>query len=129
MLGQRRYERVAFFCPVQLTVLPAGQTIPGMTFDISIGGVGVATSMMLERGTSVRVRFQFHDAAKNKICEEVFGRVAYSRADEDGDRIGIEFMQTIQESSNPLLARKLNSDGNINAAVEQEDDRRVVSHR
>ena len=28
------------------------------------------------------------------------------RADEDGDRIGIEFLETIQESTHPELARQ-----------------------
>jgi hypothetical protein len=39
----------------------------------------------------------------------VLGRVAYSLADEDGDRIGIEFMETINGSAQPTLANKLNS--------------------
>jgi hypothetical protein len=37
------------------------------------------------------------------------GRVAYSRADEDGNRVGIEFIEPIQESAQPALARKLNA--------------------
>ncbi len=39
----------------------------------------------------------------------MLGRVAYSRADEDGNRIGIEFLETIRESAQPLLAQKLNN--------------------
>ena len=41
--------------------------------------------------------------------EDVLGKVAYSRADEDGNRIGIEFLETIRESTHPALTRKLNN--------------------
>ena len=106
MLGQRRYERVAFYCPLQLTVLPNGPAVPGRSFDISIGGVGITTEIALERGT---IRPGPIPPAKRSrpraIDEDILGRVAYSRADEDGDRVGIEFLETIQESTQPELAR------------------------
>jgi c-di-GMP-binding flagellar brake protein YcgR len=109
MAGQRRYERVAFFCPVDLTVQPNGPTLPGGSFDISLGGVGITTEQLLQRGQTVRVRFHLRNGAAGKIDEEVVGRVAYCRADEDGDRMGIEFLETIRESTCPVLARKLDN--------------------
>lgn len=109
MLGRRRYERVAFFCPVTVVVLPDGPAMQGRTFDISLGGVGVTTQRMLERGQSVRVRFHFQRGADVPVDEDVMGQVAYSRADEDGDRVGIEFLQPVSESISPMLAYKLNN--------------------
>ena len=109
MAWQRRYERVAFYCPVQLTVLPNGPAVPGRSFDISIGGVGITTEIALERGQSVCVRFHLQNGAPEGKDEDILGRVAYSRADEDGGRVGIEFLATIQESAQPELARKLNN--------------------
>lgn len=108
MLGRRRYERVAFFCPVELHVLPAGPVVPGRTFDISIGGVGVTSQIMLERGQTLRIRFRFRDASNVAVDEDVMGQVAYCRADEDGDRIGIEFLETVDEAAHPMLAYRLN---------------------
>lgn len=108
MLGRRRYERVAFFCPVTVSVLPNGPAMLGTTFDISLGGVGITTERMLERGQSVRVRFHFRQGTSEAIEEDVMGQVAYSRADEDGDRVGIEFLETVDESKHPMLAYKLN---------------------
>jgi hypothetical protein len=108
-IEQRRYERVAFYCPVDLTVLPNGPAVPGRSFDISIGGVGIITQIALERGQSVSVRFHMHNGASESKDEDILGRVAYSRADEDGDRIGIEFLATVQEAAQPMLARKLNN--------------------
>jgi hypothetical protein len=109
MLEQRRYERVAFFCPLQLTVLPNGPVIPGTSFDISLGGVGITANLFLERGQTVRVRFHLQNRSHGPVEEELFGRVAYSRADEDGDRIGIEFLETINNSTQPELLRRLNA--------------------
>jgi hypothetical protein len=74
--------------------------------------VGVTANIMLERGQAIRVAFRLQvgrNGSAETIEEEVFGRVAYSRADEDGDRIGIEFVETIRESNQPVLAKKLNS--------------------
>jgi c-di-GMP-binding flagellar brake protein YcgR len=107
MQGQRRYERVAFFCPVDLTVLPDGKTVSASTFDISLGGVGLATPMVLNRGQAVRVRFHLRNGSNGRIDEDILGRVAHSRADEDGDRIGVEFLETVHESTNPALTRAL----------------------
>ena len=60
-------------------------------------------------GQSVRVRFHLPNGSYKWIREDVVGNVAYSRADEDGNRIGIEFWETIQESRQPVLAQKLSA--------------------
>jgi c-di-GMP-binding flagellar brake protein YcgR len=109
MLGQRRYERVAFYCPVKVTVLPNGPVMEGNTFDISIGGVGIVAERHLERGQNVRVRFYIHNGNNKTIEEEALGRIAYSRADEDCTRIGIEFFETVRDTSMPALAHKLDT--------------------
>jgi hypothetical protein len=109
MAWQRRYERVGFFCPLHLTVLPNGPVVPGNSFDISIGGVGITTTVPLERGQMVRVQFHLQNGAPEAIHEEVLGRVAYCRADENGDRAGIEFLEKIGDAMQPELARKLNN--------------------
>ncbi|MBU4273155.1 MAG: PilZ domain-containing protein [Planctomycetes bacterium] len=107
MTGQRRYERVAFFCPLQLTVLPDGPTVSANSFDISAGGVGLTAAVFLERGKDVRIDFHVRNGSIEETDECVLGRIAYSRADEDGNRIGIEFLETIRESAQPALTRKL----------------------
>jgi c-di-GMP-binding flagellar brake protein YcgR len=109
MLGRRRYERMPFFCPVTVSVLPDGPALSGRTFDISLGGVGITAQRMLERGKTVRVRFHIQNGSDVAVDEEVMGRVAYSRADEDGDRAGIEFLQAVNDSMQPMLAYKLNN--------------------
>lgn len=107
MNGKRRYERVAFYCPVQLTVLPDGPDVPGNTFDISLAGMGLAAEVFLERGQDVLVRFHPAKGSPPDKDESVLGRVAYSRADEGGNRLGIEFVKPIRESTQPSLTRRL----------------------
>ncbi|MBN1394415.1 MAG: PilZ domain-containing protein [Pirellulales bacterium] len=109
MIERRRYARMAFFCPVRLSALPNGGPVAANTFDISIGGVGLAAPVSLERGVDVRVRFIMKNDSGELVEEEVLGRVAYTQADEDGNRIGIEFLEVVSESSHPMLTRKLNS--------------------
>jgi c-di-GMP-binding flagellar brake protein YcgR len=105
MDDRRRYERVAFFCPLQVTLLPSGPTVPGSSFDISLGGVGLTANIAMERGQSVFVYFQIRGPSHELTEEGVLGRVAYVRSDEDGNRIGVEFLETIRASSSPALAR------------------------
>ena len=109
MLEQRRYERVAFYCGLEVTVMPDGPTALARSFDLSLGGVGITAAMMLNRGQTVRVRFHLQKGSNEWTDEEVFGRVAYLCAEEGGNRIGIEFAETIRESTTPALVRRLNA--------------------
>jgi len=105
MQCRRQFERVAFFCPLQLIALPEGVAVPGNSFDVSMGGVGITAETSLERGQAVCVRFHLKNGPNGARDEEVLGRVAYARADEDGNRLGIEFLQPIRASTHPLLAQ------------------------
>jgi hypothetical protein len=108
MQEQRRYQRVNFFCPLHLTALQSGITVPGRCFDISIGGVGMTTGISLERGQMVRVRFHLHSDAGKVLDEDILGRVAYCQAQDEGNRLGIEFLDVVHESTQPLLNRTIN---------------------
>jgi hypothetical protein len=56
----------------------------------------------------VRVSLYLH-GREGEIVEHVLGRVAYQKADESGTRLGIEFQETIRESTHPALTRRLQS--------------------
>jgi len=106
MPWQRRYERVPFFCPLRV-IVPEGVSAPGGSFDVSLGGVGITTKISLECGQAVRVRFYLKNGGGERSREEVLGRVANVRADEDGNCLGVEFLEPIRASTNPLLARAI----------------------
>ena len=61
MIEQRRYERKAFYCDLQLTVLPNGSLVNGRAFDISVGGVGIVCDVPLNRGVRRQLLFPLND--------------------------------------------------------------------
>jgi hypothetical protein len=105
--AQRRYQRVAFFRELTLTSLAGGQSAPARSFDVSLGGVGVAAAVSPPRGELVRVGFHLKDAAGRPLVENVTGRVAYAQADENGNLLGVEFLEPIRPSTHPELTREL----------------------
>jgi c-di-GMP-binding flagellar brake protein YcgR len=109
MQWQRRYERVSFFCPVQVTVLPDGPTVPGHSFDISLGGVGITLNSVLEPGQNVCISFQLRGTSGECVNENVVGRVTNLESDVDCNRVGIEFLGGIRQSHQQLLATKVGS--------------------
>jgi hypothetical protein len=104
----RQYQRVPFFCKATLTILPAQTPVDAYAFDVSLGGVGLNAQVSCPRGSLVRVSF-FLKSRSGEVVEHVLGRVAYERADESGTRLGIEFQESIRESTHPELTRRLQS--------------------
>ena len=109
MQWQRRYERVSFYCPVEVTVLPDGPTVPGHTFDISLRGVGITLNASLEPGQDVRISFQLRCDSEKCVEESVLGRVANLEPDMDCNRIGIEFIGGIRQPCQHQLATMIGS--------------------
>jgi c-di-GMP-binding flagellar brake protein YcgR len=97
---------VPFFCKTALTVLPEGTRVEAYSFDISLGGVGLNAPASCPSGCLVRVSFFLKNPAGEHV-EQVLGRVAHVRADESGTRIGIEFQESVGESTHPELTRRL----------------------
>jgi c-di-GMP-binding flagellar brake protein YcgR len=107
MSYQRRYERVPFFREVGLTVRQGAAPVAARTFDISLGGVGLFTRAHLDRGQNVRVALCFEDAAGNKVVETVAGQVAYLQATEEGNQLGIMFLEPPRADTHPRLVRAI----------------------
>lgn len=109
MLGQRRCKRVDFYCPVELTLLWDGTKVPGACCDISYVGAGICAQKWVDRGQTVRIQFHLRNPLHKTVEEEVMARVVYCMADEDGDRMGIEFSEALDPSKQPNLIRRLNN--------------------
>ena len=56
----------------------------------------------------VRVRFHLHSATGEVVDEDAVGRVAYCQSQEDDNRLGVEFLETVRESTQPALTRAIN---------------------
>ena len=107
MNSRRRYERVPFFCDVSLSALPEGAAVVAHSFDISLGGVGIVTQTALEPGRMVAVAFSLRDKSGAKVVNQVNGRVARCDADSDTNRLGIEFLVPLAESTSPQLVQRI----------------------
>ncbi len=107
MNGRRRYERVSFFCDVQLAVLPDGPTFAAHCVDISLGGVGLTAARAVEPGHTVNLAFTLRNNAGKEIVNRVSGRVARCDADYDGNRLGVEFLEPLHESTSPQLVARI----------------------
>jgi c-di-GMP-binding flagellar brake protein YcgR len=106
-IENRRYARLGFFCDLTVTPLPTGKPLPASSIDISLGGVGMTANFSLPREQIIQVDFHLRDQKHHEIVESVLGKVAYTRSDEDGNRIGVEFLKTLQESEYPELTKRL----------------------
>ena len=109
MQWQRRYERVSFYCPVKVIVLPDGPTLSGYSFDISLGGVGITLNTLLKPGQDVCISFQLRGDSDKCVEESVWGRVASLEADVDCNLVGIEFLGEVHRLRQLLLATMVGS--------------------
>jgi hypothetical protein len=106
-MEKRRYVRLNFFCELTVTPMPVGQPRPARSMDLSLGGVGLFAKYFLDREQIVQIDFHLRDEKHRESIERVMGKVAYSRSDEDGTRIGVEFFKLINEADSPILAKRL----------------------
>jgi c-di-GMP-binding flagellar brake protein YcgR len=104
---RRRFERVQFFCEVQLTALPEGKVYTARSLDISLGGVGLVVQTGFKPGQKVAVSFLLGDKPGAEIGNRVLGRVANLRADADANLIGVEFNEPLSQAANPRLFGKI----------------------
>jgi hypothetical protein len=90
-IGERLILRVEPKDPIPATIQVEGQTLSGNLLDISIDGAGIhlstsAADQLLKRQSAVQVSFQLLDTRL-----EFSGTVAYLKAVNDPDRLGVDF--------------------------------------
>lgn len=106
-MDQRRYERVEFLCRVALAVLPGGSPSEGRATDLSLGGAGILTPCSFQAGQTVAITFFLRDRAQKEVKSQVVGRVVNLRADVDVNRVGVEFLEPLDEKKHPALVKRL----------------------
>src|SRR4051794_10333323 len=104
---ERRYERVSFLCKLELIPQPHGSALEAHSIDVSLGGVGAVFDANLEPGQLLSVVFCGKDAEGDEWKEEILGRAVHFRAEVDINKIGIQFLQPLNELEHPRLMRKV----------------------
>jgi uncharacterized protein YuzE len=105
-MDTRRFERVRFFCPVNLMILPAGSPVTSHSIDISLRGAGIATRARVATGQEVALDFVLKGPSR-MVTERVLGRVVRFQAESDGNIVGIEFWRALEAASQPILLRRV----------------------
>jgi hypothetical protein len=104
----RKYERATFLCQVSMSA-GGGAAIQTSSVDISLGGVGLISPVLVQMGQAVTLAFHLKNSAHVPIVEGVQGRVVFIRSEVDGHRLGVEFYEPLHRSRNPHLTRKVES--------------------
>jgi c-di-GMP-binding flagellar brake protein YcgR len=103
----RQYERVDFLCKLQLTEMPSGKPQAARSLDLSLGGVGILTQAAFPVGQIVTVTFFLNDSVRGVIQDPVVGRVTHFRADVEANRLGVQFLQPLNQSEHERLFNRL----------------------
>jgi c-di-GMP-binding flagellar brake protein YcgR len=100
MNDRRRYERVPFLTRAELFVMPDGPAFAADVTDLSVGGLGVLSPRAVEQGARVKVEVAIPDGGGT---EAIVAKVVHQRITVEGNFLGIEFMELLSKSYNPLL--------------------------
>jgi hypothetical protein len=99
-----------FFTRVMLTLFPGGGPVEARSFDISVTGVGLVSSLSLAVGQVVRLAFHLRDRSGRAVVEEILGRIVHTRADEHGNTLEVQFLATPDTQTTPVLLEALAGD-------------------
>ncbi len=103
----RRYGRVGFMCKLELAGATGDAPQPAQAIDLSLGGVGAVTSAVFSPGQMVTVTFFHRDPTHGEMVDRVLGQVTNFSADVDANKLGIQFLQPLNEAEHPALVGKL----------------------
>jgi hypothetical protein len=103
---RRRYERVAFNCPVLAWPLGGGPMHSSRSVEISLGGVRIVSTLSASPGELLRLEFHLKEDG-GIVREEVAGRVVNVTVDGCLNALGIEFAEPLAEHRQPALVSRI----------------------
>ena len=102
--SRRRFERMPFFANVTIRSQSGGPSVKGRSIDISLGGVGLVSESPFPVGKLVDLTFHL-STPKGIVNEQVSGRVACVRFDDNAAIVGLEFSTILAREATPELTR------------------------
>jgi hypothetical protein len=103
-MGKQTYQRVNFLSRVTLST-GGDPPIEARTVAISLGGSVVISPRVVPLGRRLTIAFHVRGLSGARVVEIVEGRVVNVRADLDGNRLGIEFLEPLGNERCPELTR------------------------
>jgi hypothetical protein len=101
------YERVDFFCRLELTAIPSGTTHSARSINLSLQDAGIATKAVFHVGQLVLVTFFLKDQRQGETLQRVTGEVAEFTSESGGNTMRVKFLQPLNESQRPLVDKLL----------------------
>jgi hypothetical protein len=101
------YERVDFFCRLELTAIPSGITNPARSTNLSLAEAGIATKAVFHVGQLVLVTFFLKDPGQDETLQRVMSQVVDFAFEEDSNSMRVKFLQPLDESQRPLVDKLL----------------------
>jgi c-di-GMP-binding flagellar brake protein YcgR len=107
MIERRQYQRVPFHCRTTFAARGAGDPVEGWTIDLSLVGVQMASTRNFPLQQLISITFHFKDLTLKAIAERADGVIVRKHAESEGYLYGVEFLDSLDSSRQPLLLRKL----------------------
>ena len=99
---QRRYERVPFFCDLEVVDPSTGISQPGRGIDLSRGGIGFWSAHFVPVGKHIRLVISLPNGGRLATAR-LAGVVVRARAENDGAIMGLSFDEPLAPLSQPML--------------------------
>jgi hypothetical protein len=99
----RQFERKRFVGEITLRALPAGAPLGALAFDLGQSGLALFTNQSLAKGQLVEVTFPTAKPAIQAGLDKRAGRVVRSRANTDGNIVGVAFAEPFTADELRLL--------------------------
>jgi hypothetical protein len=99
------FEKVDFFCRLELTAIPSGTTHPAQSINLSLQDAGIATKAVFHVGQLVLVTFFLKDQRQSDTIQRVTGEVADFASESDGNTMRVKFLQPLAGDQQYLVDR------------------------
>jgi c-di-GMP-binding flagellar brake protein YcgR len=101
-ISRREYERVPFAKKLTVLDLNSGNTYEANGIDISVKGIGFYSKKLLQKDHHISIQVWLDDVSqKDPVC--LTGAVKWSKLEQDGAIIGVQFDALIKPSQHPKL--------------------------
>jgi c-di-GMP-binding flagellar brake protein YcgR len=107
MVERRQYQRVPFHCRTTIAARGAGEPVEGWAVDLSLVGLQLASMRNFPIHQLIAITFHLKDVSLNAIAERADGVIVRRHAESEGYLYGVEFLDPLDTSRQPLLLRKL----------------------
>ena len=99
----RKFERKRCVGEAVVRALPAGPAQSAQVLDLGCSGLALFVGQGMAKGQAVEITFRINAAAAARGLDKRMGQVVRSRANPDGNVVGVSFSEPFAEEELRLL--------------------------